>query len=249
MKDQSIAIQPLAESALLVSLGNEIDPAIVDRVMALAAAIDRAALPSVTDVVSSYTTIMVVFDPTVADYDDLTEALRRLARDTSEESLPPSRNVTIPVLYGGEVGPDLGDVADHTGLPADDVVARHAAAEYVVACMGFAPGFGFLIGLPSELGIPRRQNPRTRVPAGSVAIGGFQTGIYSLDTPGGWHVIGKTPLVLFDYRRAEPTLLQRGDRVRFEPITAERFQEIAETARDSAGTPAAEREPAEASRS
>ncbi|MDQ3779838.1 MAG: 5-oxoprolinase subunit PxpB [Chloroflexota bacterium] len=223
-----ISFQPLAESALLFSLGDEIDPALVNRVMALAAAIDREAIDGVTDVVSSYTTIMVVFDPAVADYDALTDAFTRLADEPATSADAPSRQITIPVAYGGEMGPDLDDVARHTELSADEVIVRHAAATYVVASMGFAPGFGFLIGLPAELAIPRRRNPRTRVPAGSVAIGGIQTGVYSLETPGGWNVIGRTPLVLFDHTRDEPTLLQRGDHVRFQSISAAEYRAIAE---------------------
>lgn len=214
----SVTIHPLAEGGLLVELGDAIDPATVDRVMALTAAIDGAALPGLLEVVPSYTTVLLAFDPTVADGDALAEAVRRLVASASAVAAPPARLMTIPVVYGGEEGPDLGTVADRARLPPDEVVRRHAAADYVVACMGFAPGFGFLVGLPPELTTPRRADPRTRVPAGSVGIGGAQTGVYPLETPGGWHLIGRTSLRLFDRDQAEPFLLRPGDRVRFLPV-------------------------------
>ena len=213
-------IRPLAESGLLIELGDGIDPAVTARVMALVAALDAAALPGVLDVVPSYTTILLSFDPEVAAPEALTTEVRRLAAATASATSPPGRLVTIPVAYGGDLGPDLGEVADHTGLSPEEVIARHAGAAYVVAAMGFAPGFAFLIGLPPELTTPRRPSPRTRVPAGSVGIGGAQTGVYPLATPGGWRLIGRTPLRLFDLDRSEPFLLQPGDRVRFDPIPA-----------------------------
>lgn len=134
------------------------------------------------------------------------------------------RFVEIPVCYDGEFGPDLADVARHTGLSVEEVIARHSAVEYRVHCLGFAPGFPYLGGLPPELATPRRATPRQGVPAGSVAIGGAQTGIYPQSSPGGWNVIGRTPLRLFDADREPPALLKAGDRVRFRPITRGEFE-------------------------
>jgi allophanate hydrolase subunit 1 len=136
--------------------------------------------------------------------------------------------VEIPVCYGGEHGPDLDAVAAHAGLSRDEVVARHAGAGYTVAMLGFAPGFPYLLGLDPALHVPRRANPRTRVPSGSVAIGGAQTGIYPRELPGGWHLIGRTPRALFDPARNPPCLLAPGDRVRFRTITADEFAPLAE---------------------
>lgn len=218
-------IRPLAESGLLIELGDAIDPAVTARVMALVAALDAAALPGVLDVVPSYTTILLSFDPEVVEPAGLEAEVRRLAATATEEAMTAGREVTVPVAYGGDFGPDLDEVAAHTGLAPAEVIARHAGAGYVVASMGFAPGFAFLIGLPAELATPRRDSPRTRVPAGSVGIGGVQTGIYPLVTPGGWRLIGRTPLRLFALERDEPFLLRPGDRVRFEPIAAEGFDE------------------------
>ncbi len=211
-------IRPLAESGLLVELGDAIDPDIVARVMALTAALDAANLPGVLDIVPAYATILLAFDPTETDADTLADAVRRLAREPAAAGAPPGRTITIPVVYGGEHGPDLPAVAAHAGLEPAEVIARHAGTEYTVACMGFAPGFGFLLGLPPELATPRRAEPRTRVPPGSVGIGGAQTGVYPLTTPGGWHLVGRTPLRLFDPSRLEPFVLRPGDRLRFRPI-------------------------------
>ncbi|MES2404606.1 MAG: 5-oxoprolinase subunit PxpB [Pseudomonadota bacterium] len=136
--------------------------------------------------------------------------------------------VVVPVCYGGECGPDIDAVAEHAGLSRDDVIARHTAAEYTVAMLGFAPGFPYLLGLDASLHVPRRATPRTRVAAGSVAIGGAQTGIYPRELPGGWHLIGRTSRVLFDPAREPPCLLAPGDRVRFVAIEADEFARRAE---------------------
>ena len=138
--------------------------------------------------------------------------------------------VEIPVCYGGECGSDIDAVAEHTRLSREEIIARHAAAEYTVAMLGFASGFPYLLGLDPTLHVPRRANPRTRVPAGSVAIGGAQTGIYPRELPGGWHLIGRTPLVLFDPEREPPCLLAAGDRVRFRAIDADEFARLSEHA-------------------
>lgn len=139
------------------------------------------------------------------------------------------RVVEIPVCYGGEYGFDLDAVAEHVRLSRDDVIARHAAAEYAVAMLGFAPGFPYLLGLDPALQMPRRATPRTRVPAGSVAIGGAQTGIYPRELPGGWHLVGRTPRILFDAQRDPPCLLAPGDRVRFRVIDAAEFARLVGT--------------------
>jgi len=224
----ALVIRPLAESGLLVEVGAAIEPATTARVMALTAALDAAVLTGVLDVVPSYTTVLVGFDPERTEPEKLADEIRRLANDPATATAPPARLVTIPVAYGGEWGPDLGDLAAHVGLAPEEVIARHAAGDYVVACMGFAPGFAFLAGLPPELTTPRLAAPRTRVPAGSVGIGGAQTGVYPLPTPGGWRLIGRTPLRPFDLQRAEPFLLRPGDRVRFAPIAETEFQALTE---------------------
>ncbi|VDR28906.1 Sporulation inhibitor kipI [Raoultella terrigena] len=147
------------------------------------------------------------------------DAIERLQRwwEESEAFEPESREIAIPVIYGGEAGPDLGEVARHCGLTEKQVVELHSSVEYVVWFLGFQPGFPYLGGLPEQLAMPRRAEPRLQVAAGSVGIGGAQTGVYPLATPGGWQLLGRTPLALFDAQRKEPALLRSGDRVRFVP--------------------------------
>jgi inhibitor of KinA len=148
-----------------------------------------------------------------------------LARRSPRKSRLPDRDlIEIPVCYIGDLAPDLEEVARHSRLAPGEVIQRHSAPEYRVQCIGFTPGFPFLSGLPPELSTPRRASPRSKVSAGSVAIGGAQTGIYPLQSPGGWNIIGRTPLALFDVRRDPPVFLQAGDRVRLRPISHEEFE-------------------------
>ncbi len=238
-------IVPAGEAALLVELGDEIGEAATDRVLRLANALDDLAMPGIIDRVPGYTTLLVVFDPASIDPDRLSETLVRLDRDAISVPLAPGRLVTIPVAYGGDFGPDLKSVAKRTGLSEADVIERHSGASYRAGCVGFVPGFAYLVGLPPKLDTPRRSTPRSRVPAGSVAIGGAQTGVYPFETPGGWHLIGRTPLRLFDPNRAEPALVQAGDRVRFEPIAPAAFAVIADHVARGEHRPADRRGPGE----
>ena len=205
-------LEPLGDGALLIRLGDRIDDAINDAAIALA---DR--LREHFDAAPAYASVCVRFD---VDHPPDADALLALIEASLSErrSADASGVIEIPVRYGGESGPDVADVATHTKLAIDDVIARHAAATYTVAMLGFMPGFAYLRGLPPELATPRRATPRTHVPGGSVAIGGAQTGIYPRDLPGGWQIIGRTPRDLFDAARAEPALLHPGQRVRFVPV-------------------------------
>jgi KipI family sensor histidine kinase inhibitor len=170
--------------------------------------------PHVLEVVPGMNNLTLVFDPLEADCATLAGQLRA-AWEAVGDAPVPGREVEIPVQYGGEFGPDLQVVANHTGLTVREVVQRHAGGEYVVFFLGFQPGFAYLGGLAEALHTPRRSSPRLEVPAGSVGIGGAQTGIYPATSPGGWQLIGRTELPLFDPARRPPTLLQPGDRVRF----------------------------------
>lgn len=231
-------VQPLADHGLLFTFGDRIDADLSRRIVRLAGEVVDRALPGVIDAVPSYTTLLLIIDPAVADR----EALRATvlgawvmvaARDTGDGS---TREIAIPVVYGGEHGPDLDEVAKTTGMTPDDVIERHRSGTYQVGAIGFAPGFAFLIGLAPELAVPRRTTPRTLVPAGSVGIGGNQTGIYSLPTPGGWSLIGRTSLAMFDPDREPPSLLMAGDRVRFEQVSAEAFEGTRDrSSREAAG--------------
>jgi KipI family sensor histidine kinase inhibitor len=217
-------VEPLGEAAVLLSFGEGIDPRLNDRVHAMAARIRAAGLPGILEVVPAYATLAVHFDPLRWDGAALGAQLCALAGGSRPA---PGRRVEIPVLYGGAAGPDLEALAAHCRLTPEEVVARHAAAEYRVFLLGFVPGFPYLGGLDPALAAPRRATPRQRVARGSVGIAGAQTGIYPLDTPGGWQLIGRTPLALFDPLAPEPCLLRPGDRLRFRAISAETYAALA----------------------
>jgi KipI family sensor histidine kinase inhibitor len=212
-------VHPLGDGALTLTLGDSVGAETNARVHAAAFAIRRAAHPSVRDVVPAYAAVSVFYDPLHTDYAGI--AARLLAAvELAEDFEAPAegRTVEIPVRYDG---PDLADVARATGLGEAEVVARHSSAEYRVYLLGFVPGFAYLGELDPALRLPRRESPRTRVPAGSVAIAGAQTAVYPLPTPGGWHLIGRTDAPMWDVRRDPPALLAVGDRVRFVPWAAE----------------------------
>lgn len=221
----------LADHGLHVSFGDAIEVALSRRLAALTASLRSGSIAGVRDLVPSYTTLVVVLDPATADQDNLERRIHDLwhhpGLPTSElAGLPTGRQVVIPVAYGGDHGPDLRHVARTTGLSTDEVVRRHLGAAYTVGALGYAPGFAFLVGLPEELATPRRSTPRVEVPVGSVGIGGRQTGVYALPTAGGWSLIGQTPLRMFDPLRDQPSMLQTGDSVRFDPVDHATFARI-----------------------
>jgi len=170
----------------------------------------------------AFTSVLVDFDPRLRGHAEVEAMVRERLESAGDAAPAPTRTVEIPVRYGGESGPDLEDVARHTGLTPERVIELHAAAEYLVYFVGFSTCFPYLGGLPPELATPRLRAPRKHVPEGSVAIGGSQAGIYPLASPGGWRLIGRSPLRLFDAEAAPPPLLRMGDRVRFVPLGDER---------------------------
>ncbi|HEY0506170.1 MAG TPA: 5-oxoprolinase subunit PxpB [Lysobacter sp.] len=217
-------VEALADDAWLLRFGDRADPALNAAVHAMAARI-RAADPSwLRDLVPAFASLGVFFDD-AADPAHVHEALLAFAAEAAEAVVvvEEARTVEIPVVYGGEHGPDLQAAAAELGLTPDELVRRHAGGDYTVAMIGFAPGFPYLSGLDPALALPRLPTPRARVAAGSVGIGGAQTGLYPRESPGGWRLLGRTPLALFDPAREPPTLLRPGDRVRFVPIDADAF--------------------------
>ena len=201
------------------------------RVHALAAAVHAAELRGVRSVTPGLTTLLVDFDPLAVERPTLEEAVRYAAAGATEVAANP-RVREIPVVYGGEFGPDLPEVAHLTGLSQSDVARRHAATDFEVLLLGFAPGFPYLGELPAELEVPRLSTPRTRTPAGSVAVTGRYSGIYPVAAPGGWRVIGRTPLRLFDPSRTPPAYLLPGDRVTFRHIGRDELESVVPTAAD-----------------
>lgn len=228
MKRIVAELERLADDAWLLVFDAVIDAATLARVHDFAARLDADRLAGIVDLVPAYTSLGVFFDPDRVDADAVAHWLHAHL-DAAHATVPAAaaREIEIPVVYGGDFGPDLTQAAAELGMTEDALAERHAAAEYRVAMIGFAPGFPYLAGLPDALALPRLATPRTRIPAGSVAIGGRQTGIYPRESPGGWRILGRTPLRLFDPGRAPPALLAPGDRVRFRAIDADTYTRLA----------------------
>ncbi|MEH6422362.1 5-oxoprolinase subunit PxpB [Pseudomonas sp. CGJS7] len=229
---QAVAeFEALADDAWLLRLGERIDDALNARVHALAARIRAQAPDWLRDLVPAYASLAVFFDPLSVDAQTVRAWLTRQCDQSADDgAATPARTIEIPVAYGGEFGPDLDAAAAELGLSPTQLIQRHGDGDYRVAMIGFAPGFPYLSGLDPALTLPRLATPRTHVAAGSVAIGGAQTGIYPRPGPGGWRLLGRTPLRLFDAARATPSLLQPGDRVRLRAIGADEFQALSEDA-------------------
>ena len=213
------------DSAMLLQLGagppariDQFDVTLNARAVRIAHAIRDRRIHGVRDVVSTFHSVAVFFDPLVADPDVIAASLEN--GDTGAQAEQPGKLVEVPVVYGGDAGPDLGYVADRAGLSAEMVIQRHAAQLYRVFMLGFLPGFPYMAAVDTAIAAPRRPVPRTRVPAGSVGIAGRQTGVYPRESPGGWQIIGRTPLEMFDAERASPALISPGDTVRFVPVVA-----------------------------
>jgi KipI family sensor histidine kinase inhibitor len=214
---RGIRCTPLGDQALTLVLGSSSSPALHSRIVAITRRLREHPVDGVTDVVPAYTTIALWYDPARRSFESLADQVQALAEAVpSPADEPRGREWTVPVRYDG---PDLEEVARRTGLTREEVIHRHTGRIYRVYLLGFVPGFAFLGDLDPSLVLPRRSEPRRRVPAGSVAIAAAQTGIYPLETPGGWHLIGRTELKLFDPAWRSPALFAPGDRVRFEPVT------------------------------
>jgi len=241
-------ITPLGDSAVLIRVAENFDQAPIDvlnNVLATKSALEAAQIPGVIELAPAYTTVAFFCDPVRAidagaPIEDvfgwleqrIQQALKSVAapkafgadRGRAGDNVPGYNSIEVPVCYDQEFAFDLDEVARNAGVHLKEVVDLHCGADYRVHCVGFTPGFPFLGGLPRQLATPRRDVPRKEIPAGSVAIGGRQTGIYPIKSPGGWNVIGRTPLQLFDPQKDPPVLLRAGDRVRFRSITREEFE-------------------------
>lgn len=217
---------PAGDAALVVEFGDAIAPEINARVRQLLLAIEGARLPGVRDLVPTYRSLLVSYDPLTTTFEYLRTQLDGLERVAGTASFPPPRLVEIPTAYGGPFGPDLPFVASHNGLAEDEVVRIHSERDYLVYMMGFSPGFTYLGGMSERIATPRLKTPRTVIPAGSVGIAQAQTGIYPVESPGGWQLIGRTPVSLFDPSRTPPVVVEAGDSIRFVPITPDDYADI-----------------------
>jgi inhibitor of KinA len=220
----------LADRALVVELGDAISPPLLAQVSALDAAVrgevEAERLEGVVETVPSYRSLAILYDPLRTTRAALEQRIAPLLAAPATSRQVQARTWRLPVLYGGEHGPDLEHVARACGLAPADVVALHAGTTYDVYVLGFLPGFAYMGQLPETIRLPRRPEPRTRVAAGSVAVAGEQTAVYPWESPGGWHLLGRCPVPLFDPRRSPPALLAPADRVRFEPVLEDRFREL-----------------------
>lgn len=205
----------MGDRALLVELGDGINPAVNKKVRDLFLKLDLESTAGVKELVPSYRSIMVVYDPLTITLSSLQEKILRVHQQASGASLPEPKTLEVPVVYGGRFGPDLQWVADFHSLSPEEVVRHHVRPVYQVYMIGFTPGFPYLGEVPEVIATPRRETPRTAVPQGSVAIAQRQTGIYPVQSPGGWHILGWTPLKLFDAEKWPPTPVEIGDLVKF----------------------------------
>jgi KipI family sensor histidine kinase inhibitor len=215
-----------SDSSLLVVFGNTISPALNQRVVRLFHAIQSRHDPRIHNLHPAYASLLIDFDPLRISHDELTSVVEEMASTGDVAMDKTAEVVTIPVCYDVEFGPDLPDVARHAGVPVEELIRLHSSPTYLVYFLGFSPGFVYLGGLPELLHTPRLATPRPSIAGGSIGIAGSQTGIYPVDSPGGWKLIGRTPLRMFDPEATPPTRLQPGDRMKFVPIDRDTFEKM-----------------------
>lgn len=214
------------DACVIVEFGHEISIDLHNRVRGLMQALQNQPMQGIVELVPAYCSLAVHYNPLMMDYQQIVTYLRRLAEKIADIPLPAPREMEMPVVYGGIYGPDLAYVARCLGLSETEVVSMHASARYLVYMLGFTPGFPYLGGMDARLAVPRLENPRVKIPAGSVGIAGGQTGIYPVESPGGWRIIGRTPLALYDAAAEDPVLLRAGDNLRFRPISPEKYEQM-----------------------
>ncbi|MDM8002252.1 MAG: 5-oxoprolinase subunit PxpB [Bacteroidota bacterium] len=212
----------------MIKAGDVISEEVNLTVRKLLARIEKENIEGIIDFIPSYNELMVCYDPAKIGYRRLLESLRACAADLWAIHLPPAEVIHVPVLYGGEAGPDLQHVAEYNGLAARDVIGIHSSVDCLVYMLGFTPGFCYLGGMDKRIATPRQETPRLKIPAGSVGIAGEQTGIYPLESPGGWQLIGRTPLRLFNPDSKPEFLFSAGDYIRFYPVDKDEYERIAE---------------------
>jgi KipI family sensor histidine kinase inhibitor len=224
---EDFTIASVGDAALVVRFANRIDPVVNTRVLQLANALETASLTGVRDVVPAFRSVTIHYDPLRSDVRSLRERIAAEAcRESSGEPQGTAPERLIPVCYGGQFGPDLRAVADWAGLSEAEVIDAHTRVTYRVYMLGFLPGFAYLGTVDSRIAMPRRPTPRVHVPAGSVGIAGPQTGIYPVESPGGWNLIGRTPVSLYDIHQSPPSLFAPGDEVRFSAVDPRGYEHL-----------------------
>ena len=215
------------DTCVVVEFGDTIDMAVNSRMQALKERLSRSGLSCIRELIPTYRSVAVYFDPDAVDPKRFLNMLEEMSRSEGTSSAERATGVVIPVCYGGEFGPDMANVAAHTGLTEDEIVRRHAGTDCYCYMLGFTPGFAYLGGMDETLATPRLKEPREKIPTGSVGVAGKQTGIYPIESPGGWQLIGRTPLRMFDPRRSAPTVIEAGMWVRFRPVDHAEYDRLA----------------------
>ncbi|WP_409289838.1 5-oxoprolinase subunit PxpB [Peribacillus sp. SCS-37] len=233
MKKNPFIFYPLGDQAVVIELGKDINEESQRKVQLVTSFLDGNMEPWMVEYIPAFTTVTVFYDPVEVitqfrglskfPYDIVCTQLKRLLSQMPASGEIPQRTVEIPVCYGGEMGPDLPFVAEHNGLTQEEVIHIHSSGEYTVFMIGFAPGFPYVGGMSDTIATPRRDTPRLKIPPRTVGIAGKQTGVYPIETPGGWQLIGRTPLELFRPEEEPPTLLRAGDKIKFNPISIEEY--------------------------
>lgn len=225
---QKVKILTAGDSSILIQFGNAIDPDINARIAATVQLMREQHIEGVVDMIPAFCTLLINYDPRVISYDEMKMRMEKILSVEIAAGARKKKVFEIPVCYGGEFGPDLPTIAEHAGLSEQEVIDIHTSTDYLIYMLGFLPGFTYLGGLDERIHTPRLANPRIRIPAGSVGIGGSQTGIYPMDSPGGWQLMGLTPVKTYDPEREVPILVEAGDYIRFVPVDRAEYDRIKE---------------------
>ncbi|MBX4265346.1 5-oxoprolinase subunit PxpB [Clostridium estertheticum] len=220
------------DRALVVEFGDKIEERVNSKIRSLTVAIAQEGIIGINETIPTYRSLMVIYDPIIMELDELIGMIKSIILKMHELELPGAKVIEIPTLYGGEYGPDIEFVAKHNKISIDEVIKIHTDREYLIYMIGFTPGFPYLGGMSDKIEAPRLQNPRTKIPAQSVGIAGKQTGIYPVESPGGWQLIGRTPVKLYDPCREEPVLLNAGDYIKFISIDENEYKSIEDLERE-----------------
>jgi len=214
------------DRALVIEFGDSIEEQINSKIRSLTLAMASEGIIGIIETIPTYRSLMVIYEPMLIQLDELIDKVKSIESKMDEMKLPDAKVIQIPTLYGGEYGPDIDFVAEHNKISSDEVIKIHTSMEYLIYMIGFTPGFPYLGGMNDKIATPRLQSPRGKIPAGSVGIADKQTGIYPIESPGGWQLIGRTPVKLYDSCRKEPVLLNAGDYIKFVQIDEKQYKDI-----------------------